>query len=331
MKFLIKNIIIVLFFFILLAQSDQAYTKEKQYKYNKEDISNYFLGVIFAEQGHSKRAYKKLNKAQKLKNKHTQFNIEFIRTLILLEKFNQSFDFSKSVWKEEEYFFEIDLLLGLNYFLEKDFKNAEKHFLRLNKISRYNTYFENFIGNVLVAWVKASEGNKEDSYEFLSKIPEPYRHIKKTQDIFLQCYFDDNNAQKLLEELINDKDYNFSRYNFFLSNYLLRNNKITEAKKIIQKSREKHSSNILLKQSDFFLKHGEYKKIENFFNCKNPKDPLAEFFYVLANLYSSENDFKKSNFYLKISLFLNDKFLSNKALLAENSYFQKKKKKTKKI
>ena len=107
MKFLIKNIIIVLFFFILLAQSDQAYTKEKQYKYNKEDISNYFLGVIFAEQGHSKRAYKKLNKAQKLKNKHTQFNIEFIRTLILLEKFNQSFDFSKSVWKEEEYFFDI--------------------------------------------------------------------------------------------------------------------------------------------------------------------------------------------------------------------------------
>ena len=272
-----------------------------------------------------------MDHAQKLKNKHTQFNIEFIRTLILLEKFNQSFDFSESVWKEEELLFEIDLLLGLNYFLEEDFKNAEKHFLWLNQISQYNIYFDNFIGNILVAWVRASEGNKEGSYEFLNKVPKPYRHLKETQNIFLKCYFDDNNVQQLLEELINDKDYNFSRYNFFLSNYLLRENKIIEAKKVIQKSREKDSSNLLLKQSDFFLKNGEYKKIKNFFDCKNPRDSIAEFFYVLGNLYSSEDNFKLSNFYLKISLFLNDKFLSNEALLAENYYFQKKTNESKKI
>ncbi len=38
-----------------------------------------------------------------------------------------------------------------------------------------------------------------------------------------------------------------------------------------------------------------------------------------------------SNFYLKISLFLNEKFLSNKALLAENYYFQEKNKASKNV
>ena len=45
---------------------------------------------------------------------------------------------------------------------------------------------------------------------------------------------------------------------------------------------------------------------------------------MIANLYSSEKDYQLSNFYLRISLFLNNKFLANNALLAENFYYQKK-------
>ena len=41
-------------------------------------------------------------------------------------------------------------------------------------------------------------------------------------------------------------------------------------------------------------------------------------------MYSSEKNYQLSNFYLKISLFLNNKFLTNTALLAENFYYQKK-------
>ena len=41
-------------------------------------------------------------------------------------------------------------------------------------------------------------------------------------------------------------------------------------------------------------------------------------------MYSSEKNYQLSNFYLKISLFLNKKFLTNNALLAENFYYQKK-------
>ena len=85
---------------------------------------------------------------------------------------------------------------------------------------------------------------------------------------------------KSFEELIYDKDYNFSRYNFFLINYLLLNNKIKEVKKVIRNSRIEYNSNLLIKQTEDFLLNNQNKKIKNFFNCQNPKDSLAEFFYI---------------------------------------------------
>ena len=45
---------------------------------------------------------------------------------------------------------------------------------------------------------------------------------------------------------------------------------------------------------------------------------------MIANLYSTQENYQLSNFYLKISLFLNNKFTPNKTLLAENFYNQKK-------
>ena len=123
--------------------------------------------------------------------------------------------------------------------------------------------------------------------------------------------------------MIQDEEYNFSRYNFFLANYLLFKNNIEKSKKIIEKSRKKYDSNLLIKQTENFFLKEDNKKIKSFFNCKNTADTISEFFYVMANLYSSENNYQMSNFYLKLSLFLNNKFSPNKALLAENYYYQK--------
>ena len=324
MKFLIKKIYIIFLLLSILLFEPKVFAKENNIQYTKEDISNYFFGVISVNQDYNNEAFKHLKKVKSLRNRHSRFNIAFIRTLILLDKFEQAFAFSKSVWSDDEFLFEADLLLGLNYFIKEDYVNAEKHFERLNKISQYSLFFDDFTSNVLIAWSKASQGNKEASFKFIEKVPKSYRHLKNTQNIFLQCYFDDAQTTKSFEKLIHDKDYNFSRYNFFLANYLLFNNKTIEAKKIIKNSRKKYNSNLLIKQTESFFLNHEYEKVKNFFNCKNPKDSLGEFFYVIANLHSSENDYQLSNFYMKISLFLNNKFLMNRALLAENYYYQKK-------
>jgi len=324
MKFLIKKIYIILFFLTIFLIQLEAFARDSKALYTRENISNYFLGIVSANNNFNNEALRYLKKVESLKNRHSKFNVEFVRLLVLLEKFDEAFIFSKSVWDENELFFEADLLLGLDSFKKKDYKNSEKYFERLNKISRYNVFFDELIGNVLISWSQASQGNREDSFRILEKIPKPYRHFTKTQNSFLKCYFDSSDTENSFEEIIQDKNYNFSRYNFFLANYYLFKNKNVEAKKIIKNGRKKYNSNLLIKETENLLLKGKNEKIKSFFNCKNPNDVLAEFFYVLANLYSSERNYQLSNFYLKISLFLNKKFLTNNALLAENFYYQKK-------
>ena len=331
MKLILKKFFIISIFLNLVISSSISYSKNTNSEYKKEDISNYFLGITLANQSYNKQAYKHFNKVNKIKDKHTNFNIEFTRTLVLIDKFKEAFSFSKKIWIEEEDFFEADLLLGLNSFINKDYEKAEIYFEKLNKLSRYNLIFQDFIGNVLIAWSKASQGKKEESFQFLQKIPEPYKHLKNIQKVFLQCYFDENQTKQSFNKLIKSKEYNFSRYNYFLANYLLQENKFEEAKNIIKDSSIKYRSNLLLRQTEFFLEKKQNEKIKNIFNCKNPKDDLGEFFYILANLYSSQQDYRISNFYLKISLFLNKKFLPNKTLLAENFFYQRRNQKSKDI
>ena len=331
MRYFIKNIYFILLLITILFLDTETFGKDSKVKYSRNNISNYLSGIVSVNQDYTNAAFKYLNKVQSLKNDHSNFNVQFIRTLILLEKFEQAFAFSKDVWLEDEYFFETDLLLGLESFIKKDYLNAEKHFERLNKISRYNLLFEGFLGNILIAWIKASENNKEDSFKFLDKVPERYHNLKKIQNSFLQCYFDTSKAQIAFEQLMNNEDSDFSRYNFFFANYLLFKNKNIEAEKVINLSRKTHKSNLLIKQTENFILTGNSKKIKNLFNCKNPVDVIAEIFYVIANIYSTEKNYQLSNFYLKISFFLNNKFTPNKTLLAENFFYQQKYELSKKI
>tara|TARA_B100000029_G_scaffold180063_1_gene177664 strand:+ start:1771 stop:3489 length:1719 start_codon:yes stop_codon:yes gene_type:complete len=322
MKFFIKKIYIVFFLLITLFFNFKALAKDNKIQYSGENISNYFLGIISADKNENNKALKHLEKVQLLTNRHATFNSEFIKTLVLLEKFNEAVFFSEDILKENINSFEANLLMGINYFKKRNYVEAEKYFKKLNSATYSNFFFEDFMRNVLVAWSIAAQGNQKDSIAYLEKVSTPYRHLKKIQKVFLYGYFNNVDTEFFFLDLIEDRNYDFSRYNFFLANYLISKNKNLEAKKIIKEGKKNNDSNLLIKQSDFFLSNNNEKKIKNYFNFKNPQDSLAEFFYILANLFSSEQNYQLSNFYLKISLFLNEKFLTNEALLAENYYFQ---------
>ena len=107
----------------------------------------------------------------------------------MLEKFDEAFIFSKTIHKKNEFFFETNLLLGLNYFIKKNYIEAEKHFDSLNEISRYNIFFTDIIGNILIAWSKASQGKKIDSFQYIEKIPKRYSAFKEIQNIFFAMLF----------------------------------------------------------------------------------------------------------------------------------------------
>ena len=198
-----------------------AFGIEKKTKYSKYNFSNYFLGIISASKDDNDDAFKYLSKVSVLKDKHSKFNIEYLRTLILLEKFEEAFDFSRKVWSENEPFFEVDLLLGIDFLIKKNYVKAEKHFERLNVISQYNLFFRDFVGNILISLTKASQNREKDSFEFLNKVPDQFKHITKIQKTFLYCHFDSEKTTQAFSKLIKDKDYNFERYNFFLANYYL--------------------------------------------------------------------------------------------------------------
>ena len=324
MKFLNKKNYIILFFLIFLSADNKAIAKDNEIQYTRENISSYFLGSISVSRDYNNEAFEHLKGIQNLKEVHSKYNLKFLRTLVLLERFEQAKIFAKSVWNEDEFFFEADLLLCLDYFLKKDYQKADKYFERLNKISQSNLFWRNFFGNILMTWNKVSLNDKEQSLQLIKNIPEQFYYLKKIQEVFLLCHYDDDLTEKTFRELIKSEDYNITRYNFFLANYFLSKKRTEDAEKIITSSRLEDNSNLLLKQSEEFLKDGKSHKLINLFDCKNPEDIIAEFFYVIASIYSSEKDYKLSNFYLKISLYLNDKFLPNKTLLAENYYYQKK-------
>ena len=331
MKLFTKKIYLILFLIFSLFYTTKSISKDNNIRYTQENISNYFLGIILSNNNYSKDAHKHLNKLKFLKNSHRNYNIQFLRTLILLKKFDEAFEFSKNIWNEKELFFEADLILGINYFVDQDYIRAEKHFKRLNSISEYNFLFQDFVGNILLAWNSASQKKDSVSFEFINLIPNRYNHIKQIQNAFLQCHYDLQETENSYKELIKNDDYNFSRYNFFLVNYLLHKNKTKEAARVINEARKLHTSNLLIREAENFILNKKNEKIKNFFNCKDPEDSIAEFFYILANLYSGGKDYQLSNFYLNISLYLNNHFLPNNALMAENFYYLKKYKKSKDI
>ena len=114
MKSIIKKIYIALLLLILL--QPKLFARDSKVLYTGENISNYLSGIISSKNHNYKESYKYLKKIQSLKRHHSRYNAEFLSALVVLEKFDSAFAFSESVSNKDEFFFEGDLLLGLNSF-----------------------------------------------------------------------------------------------------------------------------------------------------------------------------------------------------------------------
>jgi len=111
---------------------------------------------------------------------------------------------------------------------------------------------------------------------------------------------------------------------------LIENKKINDAKLVSEKLKY-ISSTLLLSQSKSWIENNKFKEFNKIFSCNNHNDIIGEFLFLISNLYSSQDDFEKSNFYLNLSNYLNPKFIFNSALIAENFYFNQEYDKARKI
>ena len=103
-----------------------------------------------------------------------------------------------------------------------------------------------------------------------------------------------------------------------------------KAKKITDRLKFLNST-LFTSQAKKWIDENRLNEFSKIFSCKNHSDITAEFLFLIANLYSSQNNFEKSNFYLNISNFLNPKFRFNYTLLAENYFLKKDYKSAKKV
>ena len=331
MNYIIKKIKLILIVVVFISINKTATTKENNLDYNKNDVKNYLSGLVNLKQNNFEKSFKYLKNVNTLKGVHTNYNTQYIRSLILLNKFDDAFNFANDIWKEDELLFEVDLLLGIKHFINEDYEKSKKYLARTNKISKSNTLFERFYGNIFLSWIAAQKKNKQESFSIIDDIPDRYDNIKQIQVALLNSYFETEKVKTTYKKVIKNSNYSFPRYNFFLFNYLITKKKDFNVDDFNKEENHNYNDHLIIKEAKGFIKTNQTVKITNFFNYKKPTDALAEIFYVIANMYSTEKNYKLSNFYLNISLFLNNKFTPNKVLLAENLFYLNNYKKSKKF
>ena len=225
--------------------------------------------------------------------------------------------------KKDFDFFESQVLLTLDSILKEKYEESENYLEYLNELKSSSVY-ENAIYDTLTLYLSTFKNKK------LIFQKSNFDNLDLLNITFLKCYLEDDTTSKSFYTLVNSSNVDYSRYLFFYSNYLINQNKAEEAKKLFLKQ-DKLTSGLLILQTNDWLKNNQTKKITDIFSCKSETDLLAEFFFLISNLYSSDEDFERSNFYLSVSNFLNEKFKANKLLTVENYFNSKKYKEAEKI
>jgi len=308
------NLLKILLITIFLSYQSTAYPKTNDLKdFNQKYLSNYFSALLSYDNQNNKKALKYFNSSKYLLNKHEKFLKKYVFSLIIdgqVSKAIKQIKYSKN--KNNSDFFEAKILLIIDSIIKKDFKKASKLLKDNDNFYRKDTY-EFIIYETLKNYNKVFLNKKiEDKLEDFDK-------LSLITSAFQNCYLNTNKTKSNFINLINLDDGNYSRYLFFYFGNIIENKEYESAKQI-SATIDELSSSLLILQAKKWIEELEFKKFNKFFSCKNEVDILGEFFFLVSNLYSSQNDYEKSNFYLNISNYLNPNFYFNMSQLSEN-YF----------
>ena len=316
-----KILLIILSFLTLQTSTYSSTTVDK--KFNQKYLSDYFSALVSSGNQKNKEALEYFNSSKFLIQKHDEFLKKYVFSLVLNGQVKKGIDQIKTSKNDiNSNTFELNLLLLIDSLKKKDFKQANKRFKEFQFNKDDGTY-EYVIYKIL----------KDFNYLFLKKETiedNKYGTLSLISSAFQNCYLNSPNTSSYFEKLLNSSDGDYSRYMFFYFANLIENNDI---EKVIQVSKtiEPIGDSILLHQIKDWIDNDQYKKFESHFSCYNENDILAEIFYLISNLFSTQNIYDQSNFYLRISEYLNPKFYFNKSLLAENYYLNKNNKQATKI
>ena len=303
---------------ILFLNVNPVYSKiTNKNGFKTKNLSSYFSALVSLENQENKDSLKFFNSSKFLIHFHEPYLKNYINSLVQEGKIKKAAHELRFVSnKNNLVFFESYLLLFLDAIKKKDHRKSGQYLEKLTNLKKKGS-FEKVIVQSL----------EDFFYVFKNKKKAPIR--KDLGDlgfinlVFQSCHLGENKIENYFNNLLNKTQLDYTRYIFFYINYLISEKKYKEAKEITD-SADIINSNLLILQTKNWIDNRQFNKISSIFSCKNEADILSEFFYLIASLYSSEEDYKKSNFYLKISNFLNPKFKFNLILMAENFFINNK-------
>ena len=305
------------FALILLFYQSPLYSKNKTLNdFNSHQLSKYFSGIVAYDNNDNSQALKFFQSSKYLIKQHNSYLESYIYALVLEGKVQQAIsEIRRNLTEDNSNFFEVHLLLALDSLKKKDYKKSKEHLRRSYKFIN-NDRLSLIIADTLKQYLYVFEENK------ISKTKNKFGHISFISEVFQRCYLNDKNTKTYFNKLINAQNKNFSRYIFFYINYLIKNGEYDEAKNITD-SLDYLNSSLLITQGKRWIEDKKVEEFKKIFSCSNTTDIIGEFLFLISNLYSSQDNYEKSNFYLNISHYLNPKFKFNLSLLVENHYLNK--------
>ena len=319
----LKNIKFILI--VLLFYQNTLFTKSNSFeKIDSKNLSKYFSGIVAFGNKKNSEALDFFNSSKILINAHDPFLKRYVSSLVLENKVLQAIQIIKQNYENENIdFFDSYLLLIIDSLKKNELDIAYEY------ISIANNFAEQDRFNLAIL-----ESLKQYVYLFKEKKflndKKNFGRLSYISETFQKCYLDDPNTGRYFSKLINDPESDFTRYIYFYISYLVENGNINEAK-VITDEIEFLNSTLLLSQGKSWIDNGNLQKFKEVFSCKNHNDLIAEFLFLISNLYSAQDNYEMSNFYLNLSNFLNPRFVFNLSLVAENHYFNKDYEKAKKV
>ena len=307
-----KKFIIILIS-LLLYQSSLLSKSNSLGEFNSNNLSKYFSGIVAFENKDNSIALNYFNSSKILINQHDPYLERFVMSLVLEGKVAQAINFIKANSKKNNSnFFEAYVLLILDSIKKNNINKASKILSEVPQDLQEDR-FNYIIINSLKEYVYVFKNKK------ILKEKKNFNNLSFIADTFQRCYLGDINTGSFFLKLVNNNQADYSRYIFFYLTHLIENNQIDDAKAITNEL-DFISSSLLLSQGKSWIEGNELNKFSEVFSCKNHNDITGEFLFLISNLYSSQNEFKKSNFYLSLSNYINPKFVFNLSLVAENLY-----------
>ena len=300
--------------FIIIMYQAPLYSKNTSFdNFNSKNFTNYFSGIVAFENKHNSDSLKFFESSKVVLNQHQSFLKKYVTSLVLENKIPKAINVVKNnLSTNNTNFFEAYLLLILDSFKRKNFNESELYLEKASIYSeddRFNLAIIETLKQFNSVFIENKIIDKKKNFGTLSLIAETFH----------RCYLNDSKTENYFLNLINKNDGDYSRYIYFYLGYLIQNKNFEKAKAVSSKINYINST-LLLSQGKSWIESGNFDNFNKVFLCQNHNDILSEFLFLISNLFSSQDNFEGSNFYLYLSNFLNSKFIYNFSLAAENYY-----------